>query len=56
MSRIRDLRKARAEDAEVRTWDCSTCERMVEETEPGPYCSYCRMYWEDVRKGVFDDQ
>lgn len=30
------------------TWRCQSCDKFIEEGETGPYCRYCRDYWEDV--------
>lgn len=50
-----NLAEAKAQDAEERSWWCSTCDKMIEEHEKGSYCRLCRMYWDDVRNGAFDE-
>jgi hypothetical protein len=39
--------------AQAERWQCRTCDAPTEEN--GNYCQYCRMYWEDVHAGLFDD-
>jgi hypothetical protein len=46
------VREAEIEAAEVRTWTCETCDTMTEPDER--YCLHCKLYWEDVRNGLFD--
>lgn len=55
MSRIADLGEARVEAVEARSWVCSSCDKMIEEGQPEPYCRSCAMYWQDVATGLFDD-
>lgn len=40
------------EQAEAR-WQCQTCYQVTEH-DAAIYCRHCRMYWEDVRNGLFD--
>lgn len=37
---------------EDRALTCESCNAPAEET--GPHCLSCRLYWEDVRNGMFD--
>lgn len=53
MSKICDLKNARSEHAEVKSWTCQTCDTMVQ--RDGAHCDACRQYWTDVYNGVFDD-
>lgn len=53
MGRLSDLKDAIAENAEVRSWTCQTCDVMVQ--REGAYCDACAQYWVDVKNGVFDD-
>lgn len=54
MSKVHDLNKAKAENAEVKSWTCKTCDTMVR--AEGEYCDACAQYWRDVEDGIFDDQ
>ena len=51
MSRL-DPATAWAEALEDRALTCETCDAPSE--EDGPHCQSCRLYWEDVRNGVFE--
>lgn len=53
MSKARDLAEAKAENAEVKSWTCKSCDKMVE--QEGVYCAGCQAYWHDVSGGLFDD-
>lgn len=44
------LDTAEAEQA----WKCASCDKFIEEGEPGPYCRSCREYWEDVPNWAWD--
>lgn len=46
-------RAAIAEAHEELSWFCATCDRMIEEGQPGPHCRYCADYWNDVAAGLF---
>lgn len=49
------LHRAREELAEVRTWFCESCTKMLEEHETR-YCWACWEYWKNVANGLFDDE
>jgi|CXWL01.1.fsa_nt_gi hypothetical protein len=52
MSKARDLADAEQEAQDVRI-GCATCSDL--RIEGDIYCSPCRMYWDDVSGGCFDD-
>lgn len=52
--RAPDVFEARAENAEVKSWKCETCDLMIENFQQ-QYCRACSQYWTDVQMGVFDD-
>jgi len=54
VSKIKDLGKSHVENAEVKSWTCASCDKMVE-TE-WVYCRSCAMYWADVDAGLFDEE
>jgi hypothetical protein len=35
-------------------WQCQTCTDVIEHDD-AIYCRHCRVYWEDVKNGLFDD-
>jgi hypothetical protein len=35
-------------------WQCRTCSGVIASDED-VYCMSCKMYWEDVKKGLFSD-
>jgi hypothetical protein len=41
-------------DQEESRWKCETCPAPIE-NEDSRWCIHCRMYWEDCRKGLFDE-
>lgn len=45
---------ARSAIDDERNWKCELCDRMLGEHETR-WCMYCRMYWDDVAAGMFDD-
>ncbi len=45
-------RCARVEAEDAATWECRTCKTII---ESGEYCRPCGSYWEDVRKGLWND-
>lgn len=53
MGKLSDLKDARAENAEARSWQCATCDTMVE--AEGAHCRACAQYWQDCDDGMFDD-
>ena len=44
-----------AEFADEQTWRCASCDRWIEDGEPGPHCQHCRWYWEDYARYAFDE-
>jgi hypothetical protein len=55
MSKVRNLLEAHNEVAEHGrdSFLCLTCDNPKAEGET--YCLYCKSYWDDVSKGLFDD-
>ena len=49
------IHEAEAECVETAGWTCISCPKMIEQHEAGPYCMTCRMHWEDVDKGLYED-
>lgn len=47
------VRRALAEVEENR-WQCETCTAPTE-SDDAKYCMSCRLYWGDVRNGLFDE-
>jgi len=35
-------------------WQCKTCTNVIASDED-IYCRHCKVYWEDVRNGLFQD-
>lgn len=46
------IREALVEAEEAR-WQCETCDAPAIEDEP--HCLSCKIYWEDVRDGLFNE-
>jgi len=56
MSKAMRLRRAQTESADVNSWKCKTCDRMIEGDDPcDVYCRYCASYWRDVDEGLWAD-
>ena len=47
-------RAMRAIADDERSWVCATCNTMIE-VDGEKYCRTCKMYWDDVKAGAFDD-
>jgi hypothetical protein len=52
MSRAFALRQAETERVES-AWQCDTCPAPRE--EDSRYCRHCRMYWNDLENGLFEE-
>lgn len=50
-----DRREAAREGADAQSWQCASCDRMIEDDSTAPFCRDCASYWEDVRNGIFDE-
>jgi hypothetical protein len=46
------VREAEAEAADVHSWNCESCDTMVEDGQR--YCLPCKTYWDDVADGLFE--
>lgn len=46
--------EAEQEAEEVRSWQCQSCETMIEDGGDSRYCRHCKAYGDDVAAGVFD--
>jgi len=46
--------KVRVQEIEdEKTWVCESCDILVE--EGARWCLHCKIYWEDVDRGLFDE-
>lgn len=41
-------------DQEESRWKCETCPGVTE-NDDSRWCIHCRMYWEDCRNGLYDE-
>lgn len=51
MSKAKAIRDALDETAQ-NAWQCATCSAPSHENDK--FCRSCRMYWDDVKAGLFD--